>query len=77
MTDTQANVGEHLLVDDFVLNSKVFCGSTLQVTSPYGYVYGGVIQAGNLILLPNVGLPGTKETKAAKLVKKTVSPILF
>ena len=67
MTDTQANVGEHLLVDDFVLNSKVFCGSTLQVTAPYGYVYGGVIQAGNLILVPNVLSSGTKETKSEEV----------
>ncbi len=74
MTDTQANVGEHLLVDDFVLNSKVFCGSTLQVTAPYGYVYGGVIQAGNLILLPNVGLPGTKETKSGKVSEENSEP---
>ena len=74
MTDTQANVGEHLLVDDFVLNSKVFCGSTLQVTGPYGYVYGGVIQAGNLILLPNVGLPGTKETKSGKVSEENSEP---
>jgi len=74
ITDTQANVGEHLLVDDFVLNSKVFCGSTLQVTAPYGYVYGGVIQAGNLILLPNVGLPGTKETKSGKVSEENSEP---
>jgi len=74
MTDTQANVGEHLLVDDFVLNSKVFCGSTLQITAPYGYVYGGVLQAGNLILLPNVGLPGTKETKSVKVSEENIEP---
>ena len=74
MTDTQANVGEHLLVDDFVLNSKVFCGSTLQVTAPYGYVYGGVLQAGNLILLPNVGLPGTKETKSDEVSEENSEP---
>ena len=74
MTDTQASVGEHLLVDDFVLNSKVFCGSTLQVTGPYGYVYGGVIQAGNLILLPNVGLPGTKGTKSGKDSEENSEP---
>ena len=74
MTDTQANVGEHLLVDDFVLNSKVFCGSTLQITAPYGYVYGGVLQAGNLILLPNVGLPGTKETKSGKVSEENSEP---
>jgi len=74
MTDTQANVGEHLLVDDYVVNSKVFCGSTLQITAPYGYVYGGIIQAGNLILLPNVGLPGTKETSSDKVSEEISDP---
>ncbi len=61
MTDTQASVGEHALVDEFVINSKIYCGSTLQVTSAKGYVSGGVLQAGNLIRLPNIGLPGTDE----------------
>ncbi len=61
MTDTQASVGEHALVDEFVVNSKIYCGSTLQVTSAKGYVSGGVLQAGNLIRLPNIGLPGTDE----------------
>jgi len=61
MTDTQASVGEHALVNEFVVNSKIYCGSTLQVTSAKGYVSGGVLQAGNLIRLPNVGLPGTDE----------------
>ena len=61
MTDTHASVGEHALVDEFVVNSKIYCGSTLQVTSAKGYVSGGVLQAGNLIRLPNIGLPGTDE----------------
>ena len=61
MTDTQASVGEHALVDEFVVNSKIYCGSTLQVTSAKGYVSGGVLQAGNLIRLPNIGMPGTDE----------------
>ena len=61
MTDTQASVGEHALVDEFVVNSKVYCGSTLRVTSAKGYVSGGILQAGNLICLPNIGLPGTDE----------------
>ena len=71
MTDIQANVGEHVLVDDFVLNSKVFCGSTFQIASSNGYVSGGDLQAGSLIRLPNVGLPGAEEAKKAE--KKTES----
>ena len=65
MTDTQASVGEHALVNEFIVNSKIYCGSTLQVTSAKGYVSGGVLQAGNLIRLPNVGLPGTDEPNDA------------
>jgi hypothetical protein len=61
MTDSHVSVGEHALVDEFVVNSKIYCGSTLQVTSAKGYVSGGVLQAGNLIRLPNIGLPGTDE----------------
>ena len=61
MTDTQASVGENALVNEFVVNSKLYCGSTLQVTSAKGYVSGGVLQAGNLIWIPNVGLPSTDE----------------
>ena len=61
MTDTQASVGEHALIDEFVVNSKIYCGSTLEILSANGYVSGGVLQAGNLIRLPNVGAPGTDE----------------
>ena len=61
MTDTQASVGNHALIDEFVVNSKIYCGSTLEILSANGYVSGGVLQAGNLIRLPNVGLPGTDE----------------
>ena len=61
MTDTQASVGNHALIDEFVVNSKIYCGSTLEILSSNGYVSGGVLQAGNLIRLPNVGAPGTDE----------------
>ena len=61
MTDTQASVGNHALIDEFVVNSKIYCGSTLEIISANGYVSGGVLQAGNLIRLPNVGAPGTDE----------------
>ena len=61
MTDTQASVGNHALIDEFVVNSKIYCGSTLEILSANGYVSGGVMQAGNLIRLPNVGVPGTDE----------------
>ncbi|MEC9361274.1 MAG: FapA family protein [SAR324 cluster bacterium] len=61
MTDTQASVGNHALIDEFVVNSKIYCGSTLEILSANGYVSGGVLQAGNLICLPNVGAPGTDE----------------
>ena len=61
MTDTQASVGNHALIDEFVVNSKIYCGSTLEILSANGYVSGGVLQAGNLIRLPNVGAPGTDE----------------
>ena len=61
MTDTQASVGDYAMIDEFVVNSKIYCGSTLEILSANGYVSGGVLQAGNLIRLPNVGLPGTDE----------------
>ena len=61
MTDTQASVGDHAMIDEFVVNSKIYCGSTLEILSANGYVSGGVLQAGNLICLPNVGAPGTDE----------------
>ena len=61
MTDTQASVGDHAMIDEFVVNSKIYCGSTLEILSANGYVSGGVLQAGNLIRLPNVGAPGTDE----------------
>ena len=50
-------------MDEFILNSKVFCGSTLQVNATDGYAQGGVLQAGNLIRLPNVGFPENKKSK--------------
>ena len=69
MVDTQASIGEHALVDEFVTDSKVYCGSTFQILSTSGYVSGGETQAGSLILVPNVGLP-VKKGKI-KAIKKT------
>ena len=63
MVDTQASIFDHAVVDEFILNSKVFCGSTLQVNATDGYACGGVLQAGNLIRLSNVGLPEDKKRK--------------
>jgi hypothetical protein len=48
-------------VDEFIINSKIFCGSTLQINATDGYACGGVLQAGNLIRLSNVGLPVDKK----------------
>jgi len=64
MVDTQASIFDHAVVDEFILNSKVFCGSTLQVNAPDGYACGGVLQAGNLIRLSNVGLPENKKKES-------------
>jgi len=58
--DTQAIVGEHAIVEENVLNSKIYCGSTFQILSKSGYFSGGEIQAGSLIRIPNVGLSKTK-----------------
>jgi len=61
--DTQAIIGEHAIVEENVLNSKIYCGSTFQILSKSGYFSGGEIQAGSLIRIPNVGLPKKKEGK--------------
>ena len=73
MTDSHVSVGEHAVIDEFVINSKVFCGSTLQITSASGFVSGGVLQAGNLIRLANVGLPGVEIKKGD--AEKTLSDV--
>ena len=67
--ETEAIIGEHASVDEFVLNSKIYCGSTLQVLSKSGYIFGGEIQAGSLIQSPNIGLPESK--KMGRAQKKT------
>jgi len=77
MTDTQASVGEHLLVDDFVLNSKVFCGSTLQVTDHTVMFTEELFKPEILSCCRMLVCLEQKKLKAAKIVKKTVSPILF
>ena len=65
MIDTQASIFDHAVVDEFILNSKVLCGSTLQINAIDGYACGGVLQAGNLIRLSNVGLPEKKKNNNA------------
>ncbi|MDC0229417.1 FapA family protein [Deltaproteobacteria bacterium] len=74
MVDTQASVFDHALVDEFILNSKVFCGSTLQVNATDGYACGGVLQAGNLIRLSNVGLPEDKKGKNKSSNEQEIPP---
>ena len=61
--DTQAIIGEHILVEEYVINSNISCGSTFKIFSKNGYFSGGEIQAGSLVLLPNVGLPSEKSKK--------------
>jgi len=74
MVDTQASIFDHAVVDEFILNSKVFCGSTLQVIANEGYACGGVIQAGNLIRLSNIGLPENKKRKNKSSNEQEIPP---
>ncbi|MBG55950.1 MAG: hypothetical protein CL935_02320 [Deltaproteobacteria bacterium] len=74
LIDTQASIFDHAVVDEFILNSKVLCGSTLQVNAPDGYVSGGVLQVGNLIRLSNVGLPENKKSKNISSNEQEVHP---
>ena len=74
MVDTQASIFDHAVVDEFILNSKVFCGSTLQVNATDGYACGGVLQAGNLIRLSNVGLPEDKKRKNKSSNEQEIPP---
>ena len=74
MIDTQASIFDHAVVDEFILNSKVFCGSTLQVNTKNGYASGGVLQAGNLIFLSNVGLPEDKKRKNISSNEQEIPP---
>ena len=74
MVDTQASIFDHAVVDEFILNSKVFCGSTLQVNATDGYACGGVIQAGNLIRLSNIGLPENKKSKNKSSNEQEILP---
>ena len=74
MVDTQASIFDHAVVDEFILNSKVFCGSTLQVNANDGYAQGGVLQAGNLIRLSNVGLPENKKSKNKSSNEQEIPP---
>ncbi len=73
MIDTQASIFDHAVVDEFIINSKVLCGSTLQINATDGYACGGVLQAGNLIRLSNVGLPEKKKNNKTPN-KQDVSP---
>jgi len=74
MVDTQASIFDHAVVDEFILNSKVFCGSTLQVNATDGYACGGVLQAGNLVRLSNVGLPEDKKRKDKSSNEQEIPP---
>ena len=68
--DTQAIVGEHVLVEDYVLNSKIYCGSTFQILTKSGYFSGGEIQSGSLVRIPNVGLPKNINKKNSKEIEE-------
>lgn len=76
MIDTQAVIGEHAQIDEFVLNSNIYCGSTFDILSKKGYVSGGEIQAGSLIRVPNVGFPkkdgGKNDSKKDNNSPKTI-----
>ena len=74
MVDTQASIFDHAVVDEFILNSKVFCGSTLQVNATEGYACGGLLQAGNLIRISNVGLPENKKSKNISTNEQEIQP---
>ena len=74
MIDTQATIFDHAVVDEFIINSKVFCGSTLQINATDGYACGGVLQAGNLIRLSNVGLPEDKKRKNKSSNEQEIPP---
>jgi len=74
MIDTQATIFDHAVVDEFIINSKVFCGSTLQINATDGYACGGVLQAGNLIRLSNVGLPVDKKSKNKSSNEQEIPP---
>ena len=74
MIDTQATIFDHAVVDEFIINSKVFCGSTLQINATDGYACGGVLQAGNLIRLSNVGLPVDKKRKNKSSNEQEILP---
>ena len=74
MIDTQASIFDHAVVDEFILNSKVLCGSTLQINAIDGYACGGVLQAGNLIRLSNVGMPVKKKKNNNAPNKNEITP---
>ena len=74
MIDTQASIFDHAVVDEFIINSKVFCGSTLQINATDGYACGGMLQAGNLIRLSNVGLPVDKKRKNKSSNEQEILP---
>ena len=57
ITDAQINAAEHVIVGDYVVNSKVNAGNIIHIPTLHGYANGGTLQAGNLIKLPKIGPP--------------------
>ena len=61
-----ANVqaAEHIVVQTRIINSKIYAGESLKIVDDDGDVSGGSVQAGNIMLLSNIGkFAGGKRTE--------------
>ena len=75
MIDTQASIFDHAVVDEFILNSKVFCGSTLQVNATNGYASGGFASSGKSYSSFKCGAARKQEKKKINLqTRRTFQP---
>ncbi|MBF0351227.1 MAG: DUF342 domain-containing protein [SAR324 cluster bacterium] len=61
ISEAQVEAGEHLIVEEYILNSKVSAGKTLLIANAQGYFAGGEGYAGNFIKVPNAGSAKTQK----------------
>lgn len=55
ISDAKVDAGSHIVVDDYILNSRVSAGETVNILQPKGFASGGEIYAGNIIKVPTAG----------------------
>lgn len=60
ISDSTIEAQDHIIVNEYILNSNVSAGKILSITKKNGFIAGGQGHAGNFIKIPNIGSQKTE-----------------